>query len=75
MSTKPRALIVVSDDLVEIYSPYHEKFVVELKEGIPSDDRIWNPDKKIWEISGDMYEEALSISLRYFDVVVDICKK
>lgn len=68
-----QALLIVTDDTIEIYSPYNARFVADLKECIPSEDRVWHPDDRMWEVSGDMYQEALEICERHFlNVKVEI---
>jgi hypothetical protein len=62
----------LADDYVVIQSPYHEKFIAELKEGIPPEDRMWVPEEKVWEVSGDLYEEVMDITSRHFNVKVEI---
>jgi hypothetical protein len=69
---KPPATIKISDDYVSIESPYNAKFVDALKELIPAEDRMWNATDKVWEVSGDLYDEALAITSRFYNVKVDI---
>lgn len=69
---KSEALLRLSNDYVVIHSPYHEKFIADLKEGIPPEDRMWVPEDKVWEVSGDLYDEAMAIASRHFNVKVEI---
>lgn len=66
------ALIQVSDEFVRIFSPYHEKFIADLKEVIPPEDRMWVPEEKVWEVSCGFYDEVVEMASWYFNVRVEI---
>lgn len=69
---KDSALFRLTGDQVVIRTPYHPRFVSDLKEGIPYEDRMWHPEDKTWEVSGGSYEEAMKIAERYFNVKVEV---
>lgn len=72
MPVKHDATIRVDGDFVTVLSPYHERFLADLKEVVPPEDRMWVPEEKAWEVSIDYYDEVLEVASRYFNVKVEI---
>lgn len=70
--SKGLATIKVSDDIIKVTTPYHERFIADLKDCIPVEDRIWNPDEVVWEVSSEWYLETEEIVSRYFNLRVEV---
>jgi len=72
---KEIATVLLHDDVVEINTPYHNRFVEDLKEAVPSCDREWSAATKTWIVSIDSYEEAEEVLSRYFNIRVKVAPK
>ena len=73
MTTKDPALLTLCEDYLTIQSPYNARFVADLKEEVPPEERMWDPDQKVWEVSADLYDTAMEVASRYYNVKVEIC--
>lgn len=51
--------------------PYNNKWVSAIKYVIPSKDRKWHPENKIWTFNDKWYNAVLSITEEFFVNVVD----
>lgn len=70
MSTAPR--FVETDEGFDylVTFPYHEEAIAVWKETLPRADRLWDPRRKAWELSGYVFNQAVQVLLEFFPEVV-----
>lgn len=55
-------------EYLTITTPYNPKFVDDLKQTIPSEDRVWVKDSKVWVVNAEYSYEIEEILQEYFEV-------
>jgi hypothetical protein len=63
-----RARIVMQPDGVEIYAPFRQAFVDDIKAEIPREFRAWDASAKCWTVSRGFADLATEIAGRYFEI-------
>ncbi len=44
---------------------YNKNFVDDLKKEIPFDKRSWNPEERVWVVTGEWVHKAAAIAAKY----------
>ena len=47
--------------------PYNSEFIEDMKREVPSDERKWDNDKKMWWISDAYLDEVDALLFNYFE--------
>ena len=55
-------------EYLTITAPYNPKFVEELKQAIPPEDRVWIKDSKVWVVNAIYAFEVEDLLQEYFEV-------
>ena len=55
-----------SSGAIKLFTPYNAGFIAELKDAIPSTDRMWEPTERYWWVSADHADVAMQIVGQYF---------
>ncbi len=66
MDKKSRATLWVRDGWIHCRTPYHEDFIMDLKNDIPHSARKYNRDEKIWLVEASYAEDLEKIVRKYF---------
>lgn len=51
---------------VVVFPDYHPGFLDEFKEKVPKSARNWDPQEKVWTISGDYIQKVYDLAAKYF---------